>query len=130
VAPLRGEPITVEVIGRAISWHGDSAAHMICRDITERKRMEEQLRHAQKMEAIGRLAGGVANDFNNLLTVIIGYAGLVRSSLGPENSALRDIEQISTSAERASNLTKQLLALSRKQVISPVETNLNILLAK
>ncbi|MDB6037416.1 MAG: sensor protein, partial [Verrucomicrobiales bacterium] len=130
VVPLTGDPVMVEAIGRDISYHGDSAAHMICRDITERKRMEEQYQNVQKMEAIGRLAGGVANDFNNLLTVIIGYSGLVRSALGPDNSASKDLEQISTSAERAASLTQQLLALSRKQVIAPIETNLNILISK
>lgn len=130
IVPVNGGPVTVEVIGRDISYHGDSAAHMICRDITQRKRMEEQLQHVQKMEAIGRLAGGVANDFNNLLTVIIGYTGLVRSSLGSESKVLKDLDQISTSAERAANLTQQLLALSRKQVIAPIETNLNLLLSK
>jgi PAS domain S-box-containing protein len=130
IQPLNGGSVTVEVVGRDISYHGDSAAHMICRDITERKRMEEQLQHVQKMEAIGRLAGGVANDFNNLLTVIIGYTGLVRSSLGLESPVLKDLDQISTSAERAATLTQQLLALSRKQVIAPIETNLNLLISK
>ncbi len=130
VAPLRGNPIYVEAIARSISYHGHDAAHMICRDITLRKEMEEQLQHAQRMEAIGRLAGGVAHDFNNLLTVMTGYAGLVKSSLRPDDPAVHDLEQINTSADRAFTLTHQLLTMSRKQVITTVEVDLNVLLTQ
>jgi PAS domain S-box-containing protein len=84
-------------------------------DITERKRLEDSLRHAQKMEALGKLAGGVAHDFNNLLTVISGYAEELRNAL-PEGTPMRtDADQISRATSRAAGLTRQLLAYSRRQ---------------
>lgn len=95
------------------------------RDITPRKQLEEQLRQAQKMEAIGRLAGGVAHDFNNLLTAIIGYADLALRRLPEDEKVRRQIAEIKKSAERAANLTRQLLAFSRKQIIQPKTLNLN-----
>jgi two-component system, cell cycle sensor histidine kinase and response regulator CckA len=88
-------------------------------DITDRKQLEEQLRHSQKMEAVGRLAGGVAHDFNNLLTVITGYSQLLLSRLGPEDVLRADVEGISQAGDRAVALTKQLLAFSRRQVVHP-----------
>jgi PAS domain S-box-containing protein len=88
-------------------------------DITERKRLEEQLYGSQKMEAIGRLAGGVAHDFNNLTTAILGYAGFIHSQL-PEDDPLRDdVSEISRAANRAADLTQQLLAFARRRVIQP-----------
>jgi two-component system, cell cycle sensor histidine kinase and response regulator CckA len=86
---------------------------------------EEQLRQAQKMEAIGRLAGGVAHDFNNLLTAIIGYTDLVREKLEPNDPVAHDIGEIRKAADRAAALTRQLLALSRKQFMSPEVLDLN-----
>lgn len=86
-------------------------------DITERKQLETQLRQAQKMEAIGQLAGGVAHDFNNLLTVIQGNAGLLRGERGLSVEASEWVRQIAVSAERAANLTRQLLAFSRQQMM-------------
>ena len=86
---------------------------------------EEQLRHAQKMEAIGRLAGGVAHDFNNLLTAIIGYTDLVAERLGPLDASARDVAEIRKASERASALTRQLLAFSRKQFLDPTILDLN-----
>jgi two-component system cell cycle sensor histidine kinase/response regulator CckA len=88
-------------------------------EITERKRLEEQLRQAQKMEAIGRLAGGVAHDFNNILTAILGHSELLLGSLEAVSPHRRQMEQIRRSALRASTLTGQLLAFSRKQVMQP-----------
>jgi len=97
----------------------------VVRDIRERKRLEEQFRQAQKMEAIGQLAGGVAHDFNNLLTAIAGYASLVRDALPVDHPARDDIGQVLGAADRAANLTHQLLAFSRRQVIAPHIVSLN-----
>jgi two-component system, cell cycle sensor histidine kinase and response regulator CckA len=88
-------------------------------DITDRKQLEEQFRQAQKMEAVGRLAGGIAHDFNNLLMVIQGYADLLAERLPADNSLHRNAQQIQTAAQRASALTRQLLAFSRKQIMEP-----------
>jgi two-component system cell cycle sensor histidine kinase/response regulator CckA len=88
-------------------------------DVTDRKQLEEQFRQAQKMEAVGRLAGGIAHDFNNLLMVIQGYADLLAERLPAGDSSRRNAEQIQTAAQRASSLTRQLLAFSRKQIMEP-----------
>ncbi|HEY0704330.1 MAG TPA: PAS domain S-box protein [Candidatus Acidoferrales bacterium] len=93
-------------------------------DISDRRQLEEQLRQAQKMEAVGRLAGGIAHDFNNLLMVIQGYADLLAERL-PEGDALRrNAEQIQTASQRATSLTRQLLAFSRKQMLAPKVLNI------
>jgi PAS domain S-box-containing protein len=94
-------------------------------DITERKRLEEQLLHAQKMDAFGQLAGGIAHDFNNLLTAIAGYTELLLGQLDPADPATRDAEEIAKVADRATSLTRQLLAFSRKQVLRPRAVDLN-----
>jgi two-component system, cell cycle sensor histidine kinase and response regulator CckA len=86
---------------------------------------EEQLRHAQKMEAIGRLAGGVAHDFNNLLTAVVGYADMIAERLDPEDLTSRDVAEIRRAADRATALTRQLLAFSRKQFLNPSVMDLN-----
>lgn len=127
---VAGEPVTFHV-----DWKGGSyACHVepfhdgkgqvlgaICMslDVTERKELEEQLRHSQKMEAVGRLAGGIAHDFNNLLMVIQGYADLLAERLPAGDSLRRNAEQIQTAAQRAGSLTRQLLAFSRKQMLAP-----------
>jgi len=98
-------------------------------DITERKHLEEQLRQAQKMEAVGRLAGGVAHDFNNALGVITGYGELLQSGLAPEDTRHRYAEEIGKAARRAASFTRQLLAFSRRQTIQPVVLDLNSVVA-
>lgn len=97
----------------------------LVQDVTERVALEENLRHSQKMEAVGRLAGGVAHDFNNLLTVILGYSQILADGV-PGGSQLADsTAQIRSAADRAAGITRQLLAFSRKQVLSPRVINLN-----
>jgi PAS domain S-box-containing protein len=108
-----GKPI--EVVG---SWL----------DITERKQLEEQFRQAQKMEAVGRLAGGVAHDFNNLLTVINGYGEILAGSFRAHDPLRGFVEEIRKAGERAAALTRQLLAFSRKQMLVPVVLDINVLL--
>ncbi|MCG3192840.1 MAG: Sensor histidine kinase RcsC [Thermoanaerobaculia bacterium] len=85
----------------------------------ERARLEGQYRHSQKMEAVGRLAGGVAHDFNNILTAVFGYCELLSLKISPSSAAARDVSELRASAERAASLTQQLLAFSRKQVLQP-----------
>lgn len=94
-------------------------------DVTERKQLEQQFRQAQKMEAVGRLAGGVAHDFNNLLTIISGYSQMLLDALDANDSARRDIEPIIEAAERAAALTRQLLTFSRRQVVQPKLLDVN-----
>jgi nitrogen fixation negative regulator NifL len=98
-------------------------------DITERKQLEEQFHQAQKMEAVGRLAGGVAHDFNNALGVILGYSELLQLSLPAETTAHRYAEQIAKAGQKASALPRQLLAFSRKQTIQPTLLDLNSVVA-
>src|SRR5207245_4948803 len=101
--------------------------NVIVEDITERKLLEAQFRQAQKMEAVGRLAGGVAHDFNNLLTAILGCADLLLETLGPEVPEREDVEEIRKAAKRAADLTRQLLAFSRQQVLAPQVLDVNTL---
>jgi two-component system, cell cycle sensor histidine kinase and response regulator CckA len=97
----------------------------IARDITDRKRLEEQLRQAHKMEVVGRLAGGVAHDFNNVLTVISGYSEMLLENMEPDAPDREIVKEIYRSGERAALLTRQLLAFSRKQFMTPEIFNLN-----
>ena len=111
-----GTVIDVEISAGRIVFEGRAAALVVARDVTERRRMEERLAEAEKMEAVGRLAGGVAHDFNNLLTVISGYAAILRE----DPSATREpLDEIEHAAEQAAALTRQLLAFSRRQVLQP-----------
>jgi two-component system cell cycle sensor histidine kinase/response regulator CckA len=116
---------------------GQERVLLFLRDINERKRLEQtlrqtedQLRHSQKMEAIGRLAGGVAHDFNNLLSVVLGYSTLVLASLDPDDPRAADIGEIKIAGERAAKLTKQLLAFSRQQVLAPAVVDLNDIVSR
>jgi two-component system cell cycle sensor histidine kinase/response regulator CckA len=94
-------------------------------DVTEKKSLEEQFRQAQKMEAVGRLAGGVAHDFNNLLMVINGYAEMAAGRLGADDPVRSHVEEVRKAGARAAELTRQLLAFSRKQVLQPRPVDLN-----
>ncbi len=96
-------------------------------DITERKQLEEQFRQSQKMEAVGRLAGGVAHDFNNLLTAMLGYSEMLIADPKLNDSQRKYIEEIKKASERAASLTQQLLAFSRKQILKPKILNINTL---
>jgi two-component system, cell cycle sensor histidine kinase and response regulator CckA len=98
------------------------------RDVTERHRLEEQLLHSQKMEAIGQLAGGVAHDFNNILTVIQGHASLLRAGEKLPETQKTSVDQIYQAAERAAGLTRQLLTFSRRQLMQPKPLDLNVVL--
>jgi signal transduction histidine kinase/ActR/RegA family two-component response regulator len=97
---------------------------------SQREQLEGQLRQAQKMEALGRLAGGVAHDFNNLLTVIRGHSELILDRLRPEDAVYRNSQQIQKTADRAASLTRQMLAFSRMQVLQPKIVNVNELIAE
>jgi PAS domain S-box-containing protein len=114
----------VEEDGRIV---GTQAA---LRDVTGRKRMEAQYLQAQKMESVGRLAGGVAHDFNNLLTIIIGYSDILLREMGRQDPCREGLEQIRAAGEQAKEVTQKLLAFSRKQVAEPKAVNLNLVVAE
>ncbi len=120
-----GTILEVEITSHAITWDGRAARLVLAFDMTQRRSLEEQLRQAQKMEAVGRLAGGVAHDFNNLLTVIAGYADVLRGDLAPGDARIEDVEEILRASDRAAGLTHQLLAFSRRQVLKPQVLDLN-----
>jgi two-component system, cell cycle sensor histidine kinase and response regulator CckA len=111
------------IYGRAITIRNDAGEPLrmigICQDITDRRRIEEQLRQAQKMDAIGRLAGGVAHDFNNLLTIILTYLDALAKTFAPDDSRRADLDEVRKASEQAATLTRQLLAFSRRQVLQP-----------
>ena len=99
-------------------------------DVTEQKKLKEQLTQSQKMEAIGLLAGGVAHDFNNLLCIIIGYSDLILRRMDKQSNACKEIEEISKAGQRAASMTQQLLVFSRRQILTPKELDLNIVAAE
>jgi PAS domain S-box-containing protein len=126
-----GSPITVMCSGRSLSETHDSfpCFEVFAEDVTARRVLERQLRMAAKMEAVGRLSGGIAHDFNNLLGVIIGYSQVLRRKLPAESSLQEHAEEIEKAGQRAVSLTRQLLAFSRQQILSPAVLNLNTLVA-
>jgi PAS domain S-box-containing protein len=97
----------------------------IIEDVTERKRLQAQLIQAQKMESVGRLAGGVAHDFNNMLSIVMGYTEMAMEKVDPGQSIFADLEEVRNAARRSADLTRQLLAFARKQAITPKVMNLN-----
>ena len=137
---VAGEPMTFHVEWKSGSYacHVEplkdsdgqvSGAICMSLDITDRKQLEEQLRQAQKMEAVGRLAGGIAHDFNNLLMVIQGYGDLLAERLPAGDPLRRNAEQIQMASQKASSLTRQLLAFSRKQMLAPKILNVQSVVA-
>ena len=124
-----GTEITVRCSGRCIRDEQGAPAYfeMFAEDVTEKRVLERQLRMAQKMEAIGRLSGGIAHDFNNHLGVIIGYSRVLKKALGGNNLLTEHAVEIEKAGQRAASLTKQLLAFSRQQVLTPAILNFNTL---
>jgi two-component system, cell cycle sensor histidine kinase and response regulator CckA len=122
-----GTPITVRCTGRKVRQENQkiSSFDVFAEDVTERRILERQLRMAGKMEAIGRLSGGIAHDFNNILGVIIGYSQVLKRRLGPENEFFEHAAEIEKAGQRAASLTRQLLAFSRQQILTPSFLNLN-----
>jgi PAS domain S-box-containing protein len=116
---LDGTSMHVETVAMRFQSEGRPTVLSIIRDVTSRKRLEDQLRQSQKMEAVGQLAGGVAHDFNNLLTVIITYAELLLADRNEDKELSHDLHEILGAAERAAGLTRQLLAFSRRQLLQP-----------
>jgi two-component system cell cycle sensor histidine kinase/response regulator CckA len=120
-----GRVIPIAINAGRIEYQGKPALLLHVRDMSEHKRLQEQFLQAQKMEAIGRLAGGVAHDFNNLLTAILGYNELMLIGLAESDPLRRSGEEVRRAAERAAKLTRQLLAFSRKQTLLPRVLDLN-----
>jgi PAS domain S-box-containing protein len=126
-----GNTITVRISGRAVSSADEPAdvLEAIAEDVTDRRALEDQFRQAQKMEAVGRLAGGVAHDFNNLLMVISGYAEVVLAELGPHHLLRDKALAIQQASDRATTLTRQLLAFSRKQLLELKVVDVNAIVS-
>jgi len=120
-----GSIIYVEITSHPLQFGNTKACLVLAHDVTERLKLEEQLRQSQKLEAVGQLAGGIAHDFNNLLTVVEGYAELIHGELPVDDPNRTSIQEILVAAQRAASLTRQLLAFSRRQMLQPIRLNLN-----
>ena len=123
----KGHQFECEINGDILRHNDGTPFGMVffIRDLTEKKKMQTQLIQSQKMEAVGRLAGGIAHDYNNMLGVILGYSSIIQKELPSLHPAQSKIKAIISAAERSANLTKQLLAFARQQIIAPVVVNLN-----
>jgi two-component system, cell cycle sensor histidine kinase and response regulator CckA len=122
-----GQSVSVEMHG-AVIFDADgraSALQCVTRDVRERNSLEQRLRQAQKMEAVGRLAGGVAHDYNNMLSVILGYTEMAMDQLAKDDPLYGDLNEVLSAANRSRDITRQLLAFARKQTIAPVVLDLN-----
>jgi len=120
-----GETLVCEALNHVTDYSGDLAILSVLRDVSERRQLEHQLRQAQRMEAVGRLAGGVAHDFNNLVAVIAMYADLLMDGLEGNEDLRGYVGEINKAVEGASSVTRQLLAFGRKQVLRPEVLSLN-----
>ncbi len=125
-----GELLSVLYSAEMIDIEGETCVLAVILDISDRKKLEDRLLHSQKIESIGTLAGGIAHDFNNILTTIIGYASLLGKKLSHDDSMMFYIDQINTASEKATQLTKGLLAFSRKQDINTAPHDLNEIIRK
>ncbi|MDQ5985854.1 MAG: Sensor histidine kinase RcsC [Syntrophus sp. SKADARSKE-3] len=132
IVSKNGEVRHLHVLRKGVLWDGERHYQAIYQDVTEHKRadaerakLQEQLLQAQKMESVGRLAGGVAHDFNNMLSVILGHAEMAMEQIDPSKQLYADLKQIKKAAERSADLTSRLLAFARKQTISPKIIDLN-----
>ena len=120
-----GTKFEAQLNSRFVRLGGRTARMAVVKDITQQRRLEDQLRQSQKMDAIGRLAGGVAHDFNNLLTVVLSFADMLIEDLPPTDPMRADLEEIRAAGQRGSALTRQLLLFSRQKPIDPTVVNLN-----
>ena len=133
IAMLRkdGRKVLLEASARLIRSNGNKdCVQGIARDVTERRQLENMVRQSQKLEAIGRLSGGLAHDFNNLLCVINGHTELLTEALQPGDPSIRSVTQIRKAADSAAALTRQLLAFSRRQVFHPQVVDLNVIVTE
>ncbi len=120
-----GQKIRVEMSLSMVHYQGNNVMQGVIRDVTERERLHRQIQQAQKMESIGRLAGGVAHDFNNMLSVIVGQTEILLLGTQPEDPKYHSLKEIHSAAIRSSDLTRQLLAFARRQTIAPKVLDLN-----
>src|SRR3989454_708860 len=125
----QGRRFDVDLIARPLEFAGRRARLVLARDVSAQRQLEEQLRQSQKMEAVGQLAGGIAHDFNNLLTAILGSTQLLLHNTPAGDPRREDAEEIRHAGLRAAELTRQLLAFSRRQVLAPKVLDLNAVVA-